>query len=79
MAKEIRHIWLGADSIVTALGNKRDTLFSIEAYRTGLCRNDALNMVCGRIRDEENPINGYTRLETYVIRVIESVLAQSGL
>lgn len=79
MAKEIRHIWLGADSIVTALGNKRDTLFSIEAYRTGLCRNDALNMVCGRIRDEENPINGYTRLETYAIRVIESVLAQSGL
>ena len=78
MAEEIRHVWLGADSIVTALGNKRDTLSSIREYRTGLCMDESLGMVCGRIASME-PIDGYTRLETCVIRAIESVQAQSGI
>lgn len=82
MAEEVRRIWLGADSIVTALGDKRHTLASMRSYRTGLSMDDRLGMVCARIPVGEAlamPVNGYTRLESCVIHAIESVQAQSGL
>lgn len=80
MATEVRHIWLGADSIVTALGNKQDTLSSMWECHTGLRMDKSLGMVCGRIADEDTkPIQGYTRLESHVIHAIEQVLRQSGI
>lgn len=80
MAEEVRHIWLGADSIVTALGNRRDTLSSIREYHTGLRMDESLGMVCGRMEsDGTEPIQGYTRLESHVIRAVEQVLEQSGV
>ena len=79
MAQEVRHIWLGADSIVTALGDRRDTLSSIQEHLTGLCMDESLDMVCGRIGDGSEPIPGYTRLESYVIHAVGQVLEQSGV
>lgn len=80
MAEEVKHIWLGADSIVTAFGNKRDTLSSIREYHTGLRMDESLGMVCGRIgSDGSEPIKGYTRLESHVIHAIEQVQEQSGV
>ncbi len=82
MAEPIRHIWLGADGLATALGDRASTLAAIEAGRTGLAGNEALRMVCGAIPAEmplAEPLAGCTRMEALMIRTIEEVVAQSGV
>ena len=82
MAEAIRHIWLGADALATALGDRAATLTAIEAGRTGLAASEALRMVCGAIPSDTSlaePLAGYTRMEALMIRTIGEVVAQSGV
>ena len=82
MAEPVRHIWLGADALVTALGDRASTLAAIEAGRTGLAASEALRMVVGAIPDDTplaEPLAGYTRMEALMIRTVGEVVAQSGV
>ena len=82
MVETIRHIWLGADALATALGDRAATLAAIEAGRTGLATSETLRMVVGAIPAElslAEPLEGCTRMEALMIRTVGEVVAQSGV
>lgn len=82
MATPVRTVWLGPDSLVTALGDKAATLEAIEARRTGLAFDPRQQLVVGALPPECLPSGlpaGYTRLEALAIRAVEPILAAAGL
>ncbi|WP_297829791.1 beta-ketoacyl synthase N-terminal-like domain-containing protein [uncultured Rikenella sp.] len=82
MATPVRTVWLGPDSLVTALGDKAATLEAIEGRRTGLAFDPRRQLIVGALPPECLPIglpDGYTRLEALAIRAVEPTLAAAGL
>ncbi len=82
----MRCVWLGADSMITALGfSSEQVISSIEEYRIG-CReiNDerlwSKPLVAGRINERQVPdIEGYTLLERMLIAVTDDVVKRSEI
>lgn len=82
MAQPIKRVWLGPDALLTALGDKQQTLHAIEAKQSGLTYQPAWGMPVGAIPSTHplaQPVAGFTRLESAMIRVLEEVIAQAGI
>ncbi len=86
MEREVRSVWLGADSMITALGTSSgQALSAIGEGRSG-CReiNDpelwGKTFVAGKADRESVPrMEGYTLLERMLITVVGDVVARSGI
>lgn len=82
MAEQIRHIYIGAESMLTALGDSRATVAAMEAGRGGLRYDGRYGAVAGPV-DDRHPmaeiIDGYSRYESLVIHHVANVLKSSGL
>ncbi len=82
MAEPITHIYLGAASLLTALGDTDATLRAMRGYQSGLRKSPKLGMIAGLIDPAEpmaQSIADFTRFEALVIRQVESVCARSGI
>lgn len=75
---DVRNIYLGPDSIVTACGNREQTFAALEEGRSGLRQDSSLEMIAGRIPEFEE-IDGCTKLESLLISAIRSVLKNAGV
>lgn len=80
MADQVTHIYFGASSVLTSLGDGEATLAGIRDGRCGLRYSDKYKMIAGLIDDSLiRHIDGYTRLESAVIAQITDVCSVSGV
>lgn len=79
MADEIKSIYLGPSSMVTALGDRKATLKALFATRSGLKQDAALGIPLGRLATDESPLEGESRLVSLVVRRVEEVLHEARL
>lgn len=86
MGLEVNKVWLGADSIICALGNSSEEVFAdIDNGRVGCREIDAPELwskpfVAGKIDDVQIPkIPGYTPLESMLCKVAGDVIESSGI
>jgi 3-oxoacyl-(acyl-carrier-protein) synthase len=86
MGREVNSVWLGPDSVITALGcSSEEVLSAIEQGRIG-CRETsdpdlwAKPFTAGKIdRDKMPEIPGYTLLERMFVKVVGDVVERSGI
>ncbi len=82
MDKKVGNIYLGASSILTALGNLEENVSAMAESRSGIAWNDLYAMHTASI-DTAHPdaevLKGYTRFESYVVSQIGTVAAESGI
>ena len=79
---EIRHIYLAAESLLSALGDMEQTVASIEAGETGLRYSQEYGVYAGLIDPSHKmslPVEGCTRFESLLVRQIEDVSLKSGI
>ena len=86
MGREVNSVWLGVDSMITALGSNSDeVLAAVGEGRIGCCEIDDPSLwgkpfVAGRIGLDTVPeMAGYTLLERMFITVIGDVVGRSGI
>lgn len=82
MAEKVKHIYLGAESMLTALGDSHSTIESVEAGKSGLEYCDSYGVYAGLMDDSLElaaKLDGYTRFESVLINNIDRVLNSSGL
>ena len=70
-------IYLGASSLRTALGNKRETLDAMRRGVCGLKYEEAFGMYAGR--SEVQTIEGYSRFESMIIEQLDNITAESSI
>lgn len=77
MANKAVEIYLGASSLRTALGNKRETLDAMHRGVCGLKYEECFGMYAGR--SEVATVDGYSRFESLIIEQLDNILAGSGI
>ena len=77
MANKAVEIYLGASSLRTALGNKRETLDAMRRGVCGLKYEEAFGMYAGR--SEVATVEGYSRFESLIIEQLDNILAGSAI
>ena len=77
MANKAVEIYLGASSLRTALGNKRETLDAMRRGVCGLKYEEAFGMYAGR--SEVATVDGYSRFESLIIEQLDNILAGSAI
>lgn len=77
MANKAVEIYLGASSLRTALGNKRETLDAMHRGVCGLKYEEAFGMYAGR--SEVATVEGYSRFESLIIEQLDNILAGSAI
>ena len=70
-------IYLGASSLRTALGNKRETLDAMRRGVCGLKYEETFGMYAGR--SEVQVVEGYSRFESMIIEQLDNIVAESGI
>ena len=70
-------IYLGASSLRTALGNKRETLDAMRRGVCGLKYEEAFGMYAGR--SEVKIVEGYSRFESMIIEQLDNILTDSAV
>jgi 3-oxoacyl-(acyl-carrier-protein) synthase len=86
MGREVNSVWLGPDSVITALGcSSEEVLSAIEQGRIG-CRETSdpdlwsKPFTAGKIdRDKMPEIPGYTMLERMFLKAVGDVVERSGI
>ncbi len=82
MDKEVRKIYLGASSVVTALGDLSETVSAMAAAKSGISYNDTYSMYTAAIdrnRHDARIHDGYTFFESLIINQMEKVAAESAI
>ena len=77
MANKAVEIYLGASSLRTALGNKRETLDAMHRGVCGLKYEEAFGMYAGR--SEVATVEGYSRFESLIIEQLDNILAGTAI
>ena len=77
MANKAVEIYLGASSLRTALGNKRETLDAMHRGVCGLKYEECFGMYAGR--SEVATVEGYSRFESLIIEQLDNILAGSAM
>ncbi|MBR0362904.1 MAG: beta-ACP synthase, partial [Alistipes sp.] len=77
MANKAVEIYLGASSLRTALGNKRETLDAMRRGVCGLKYEECFGMYAGR--SEVATVEGYSRFESLIIEQLDNILAGSAI
>lgn len=77
MDKKITHIYIGATSMRTCLGDKLQTIRQMHHGVCGLNYNSTYSMYAGVA--DVSIVNGYTRFESMMIEQIEGIITQSGI
>ena len=77
MANKAVEIYLGASSLRTALGNKRETLDAMRRGECGLKYEETFGMYAGK--SEVVYIEGYSRFESMIIEQLDNILAGSAI
>ena len=77
MANKAVEIYLGASSLRTALGNKRETLDAMRRGECGLKYEEIFGMYAGR--SEVAIVEGYSRFESMIIEQLDNILAGSAI
>ncbi len=77
MANKAVDIYLGASSLRTALGNKRETLDAMRRGVCGLKYEEVFGMYAGR--SEVAIVEGYSRFESMIIEQLDNILAGSAI
>ena len=77
MANKAVDIYLGASSLRTALGNKRETLDAMRRGECGLKYEEIFGMYAGR--SEVATVEGYSRFESLIIEQLDNILAGSAI
>ena len=77
MANKAVEIYLGASSLRTALGNKRETLDAMHRGVCGLKYEECFGMYAGR--SEVATVEGYSRFESLIIEQLDNILAGSAI
>ena len=70
-------IYLGASSLRTALGNKRETLDAMRRGVCGLKYEETFGMYAGR--SEVQVVEGCSRFESMIIEQLDNIVAESGI
>lgn len=80
--EHLRSIYLGADSLLTTLGNKEETLSALAEGKSGLHYNDTYKMCVGAI-NRSHPLStmtkAYTFFESLIINQLKTIFSQSTL
>jgi len=71
-------IYLGADCLMTACGDRAQTYAALEAGVSGLKQDSALGMIAGRIPDCPS-VEGCTKLEALLVSAIRTVCREAGI
>ncbi len=77
MANKAVEIYLGASSLRTALGNKRETLDAMRRGVCGLKYEECFGMYAGR--SKVATVEGYSRFESLIIEQLDNILAESAM
>ncbi len=82
MDKKVDNIYLGASSVLTALGNLEENVSAMAESRSGISWDALYSMHTAAI-DTAHPaakeLDDCTRFESYIINQIEQVVAESGV
>lgn len=82
MAQRVTHIYFGAASLLTALGDREATLEGMAAARTGLQPSNEWGMPVGQIdpaHPDAQPVAGLTLFESRLVRQIERVCSANSV
>lgn len=79
---KIRQVYIGADSLITSLGEKMETFYALERNQSGLAYNEEYGMIVGTIERSlplARQLERFTFFESLVVNNIRAIIDQTQL